>query len=148
MNNYLCIFTICLLLSGCGLPPEPSNVKISRQAADGLTQSSFDQGYLQHLVDEYQQGAEQSLQQRYDANNTPQQERLSQAQASGHYEWIGEHQLAVIELTYNPNPMRVLRVVGITRDQLVTITCISPQGAPLDIKAKTGECAEAISENF
>ncbi|MES9860190.1 MAG: hypothetical protein ABW157_07325 [Candidatus Thiodiazotropha sp. LLP2] len=140
--------TISLLLAGCGFAPEPSNVKISKQSAEGITQSSFDQGYLQQLVEEYQQGAEQSLQQAYDNNNIPQQERVSHAQAKGHYEWIGERQLAVIDLIYSPNPMRVMRVVGIDGDQLVTISCISPQGIHLDINVETGDCAEAISKHF
>ncbi|MES9940381.1 MAG: hypothetical protein ABW105_00630 [Candidatus Thiodiazotropha sp. 6PLUC1] len=139
---------ICLLLAGCGLSPEPSNVKISKQPAEGLTQSSFDEGYLQQLTDEYQKGAEQSLQQTYDRNNIPQHERFSHAQAKGHYEWIGERQLAVIDLIYSNNPMRVMRVVGIEGDQLVTISCISPQGAQLDINSETGDCAEAISKHF
>ncbi|MES9851562.1 MAG: hypothetical protein ABW170_06980 [Candidatus Thiodiazotropha sp. L084R] len=140
--------TMSLLLAGCGFSPEPSNVKISKQSAEGITQSSFDQGYLQRLVEEYQQGAEQSLQQAYDNNNIPQQERVSHAQAKGHYEWIGERQLAVIDLIYSPNPMRVMRVVGIDGDQLVTISCISPQGIHLDINVETGDCAEAISKHF
>ncbi|MES9832642.1 MAG: hypothetical protein ABW139_10420 [Candidatus Thiodiazotropha sp. DIVDIV] len=140
--------TLSLLLAGCGFSPEPSNVKISKQSAEGITQSSFDQGYLQQLVMEYQQGAEQSLQHAYDNNNIPQQERVSHAQAKGHYEWIGERQLAVIDLIYSPNPMRVMRVVGIDGDQLVTISCISPQGIHLDINVETGDCAEAISKHF
>lgn len=147
-RTFLPILTICLILTGCDLSPVPSNVKISKLPADGLTQSSFDQGFLQQQVDEYQLGAEQSLQQTYERNNTPPQERVSHAQATGHYEWIGERQLAVIDLTYTANPMRVVRVVGIEGDHLVTISCISPYGENLDIHAKTGDCAEAISEHF
>jgi hypothetical protein len=147
-TSLLPILTICLTLTGCDLSPIPSNVKVSKQPADGLTESSFDQGFLQQQVDKYQLGAERSLQQTYERNNIPSQERVSHAQANGHYEWIGERQLAVIDLTYTANPMRVMRVVGIENDQLVTISCISPYGENLDIRAKTGDCAEAIAEHF
>jgi hypothetical protein len=138
----------CLLLVGCGFSPAPSNVKISERPADGLTQASFDQGFLQQLVEETRQGAEKSLHEAYERNKIPQQERLSQARTIGRYEWIDGRQLAVIDLSYSANPIRVMRVVGIEADQVVTISCISPLGAPLDIHAKTGECAEALAKHF
>jgi hypothetical protein len=123
-------------------------VKISEEPAEDLTQSSFDQAYLQQLVEKTRQGAEKSLQQAYERNNIPPSERHSHARASGRYEWIGKHQLAVIDLSYSANPMRVMRVAGIDEDKLLTISCISPRGAPMDIHAESGECAEAIARHF
>jgi hypothetical protein len=144
----LLALSLSLLLSGCGITPTPSNVKVSEQPAQGLTESSFDQGYLQQLVEETRQAAEARLQEAYERNRVPSEERFSHAQTSGSYQLIGERQLAVIELSYSANPMRVMRVVGIDGDRLVTISCISPRGAPLDIHAESGECAEAIAKHF
>ncbi len=137
-----------LLLTACDIDLGPSNVKVSEQPAAGLSDTSFDQGYLQQLVEETRQAAEASLQQAYDRNNIPPRERISHAMASGRYERHGEHQLAVIDLSYSANPMRVMRVVGITEDRLLTISCISPQGAPVAFDAANGECAEAIAAHF
>jgi hypothetical protein len=91
---------------------------------------------------------ENSLRQAYDRNNIPPQERSNQPLTQGRYEWIDKQQLAVIELHYSNNPMRVMRVVGIENDELISISCVSPTGTPLDIHAKTGECAESIAEQF
>ena len=140
--------TLILLLSGCDVDLGPSNVKVSEQPADGLTASSFDQGYLLELVEEVRQGAETSLQQAYERNKIPPQERISHAEAVGRYEWIGDRQLAVIELSYSANPMRVTRIVGIEQDRLISISCISPRGDQQDLHAATGECAETLRRRF
>ena len=142
------ILILCLAITGCDLYPTPSNVKIRKQSAEGLSQSSFDHGYLQQLVNEALQGAEQRLRAAYERNNIPADERSSRPQANGRYEWFGPYQLAVIDLSYSANPMRVVRVVGIEGDQLITISCIAPNGMPIDIVAETGECAEAIAHHF
>jgi hypothetical protein len=144
----LLLLSLSLPLGGCGLTPTPSNVKVSEQPAEGLTESSFDQDYLQKLMEETRQAAQARLQQAYERNRVPAEERFSQAQTSGRYALIGAHRLAVIDLSYSANPMRVMRVVGIERDRLVTISCISPRGAPLDIHAESGECSEAIAKHF
>ncbi|MBV2093112.1 MAG: hypothetical protein KUF72_19700 [Candidatus Thiodiazotropha sp. (ex Ctena orbiculata)] len=142
------ILILSLLLSGCDFVPTPSNVKVSKQPADGVTQTSFGQSFLQQLVDEVVTGAELSLSQAYDRNNIPAAERISIPQAVGRYEWFGDKQLAVIDLSYSYNPMRVMRVVGIEADQMVTINCISPTGIPLKMTAPEDECSEAIAEQF
>jgi hypothetical protein len=144
----LLLLSLNLLLGGCGLTPKPSNVKVSEQPAGGLSESSFDQGYLQQLVEETRLAAEARLQQAYERNRVPPEERFSHAQTSGRYELIGSHRLAVIDLSYSANPMRVMRVVGIDGDRLVTISCISPRGAPLEIHTESGECAESITKYF
>jgi hypothetical protein len=142
------ILTVSLLLSACGFVPAPSTVKISEQPTEGLTQSSFDQHYLQQLIEETRQMAEDRLIQAYERNNIPPQERYSHAEASGRYELAGSRKLAVIDLSYSANPMRVMRVVGIVENKLITLSCLSPQGAPLVFAAKEGECADAIVEHF
>ena len=142
------LLACALLLAGCSIDLESSNVKVSEKPAEGLTESSFDQGFLQQLVEETRTAAERNVQQAYERNNIPPQERISHAEAQGRYEWYGEHQLAVIDLSYSANPMRVMRVVGLTGDLLVTISCISPLGAPLEFAASTGECAEALADRF
>ncbi|MEJ2613038.1 MAG: hypothetical protein P8179_24035, partial [Candidatus Thiodiazotropha sp.] len=45
-------------------------------------------------------------------------------------------------------PMRVMRVVGIEADQIITINCISPTGTPLKLTTPKDKCSEAISEQF
>jgi hypothetical protein len=142
------ILIISLTLCGCDLAPTPSNVKVSKQTSDGLTESSFDQGFMQQLIDEVKQGAELSLKQAYDRNNIPAEERISKPQVEGRYEWIGEKQLAIIDLSYSNNPMRVMRVVGIERDEIITINCISPTGSSIKITAPEDECSETIAEHF
>ncbi|MEW8255265.1 MAG: hypothetical protein AB2747_12980 [Candidatus Thiodiazotropha taylori] len=144
----LTILILSLLLSGCDFVPTPSNVKVSKQPADGLTQNSFGRSFLQQLVDEVVEGAELSLSQAYDRNNVPAAERISKPRAEGRYEWIGDQQLAVIDLSYSNNPMRVMRVVGLEADQMITINCISPAGIPLKMTAPEDECSNAIAEQF
>jgi hypothetical protein len=139
---------MCLILSGCGFSPAPSNVKINTQPAHGVTESSFDHGYLQQLIDEVRASAEQSLQQAYDRNNIPQQDRNSKPQISGRYEWMGKHQLAVIDLSYSANPMRVIKIVGVEGEQLISISCISPIGDVIDLRDDSGECSNAIKKEF
>jgi hypothetical protein len=144
----LLALSLSLLLGACGITPTPSNVKVSEQPAQGLTESAFDEDYLQQLVEETRLAAEARLQEAYERNRVPPAERFSHAQTSGSYELLGGRQLAVINLSYSANPMRVMRVVGIDAERLVTISCISPRGAPLDIHATSGECAEAIIKHF
>jgi hypothetical protein len=139
---------LTLLLGGCGFEPNSSNVKISEQPAKGLTESSFDHHYLQQLVDETRQTAEERLVKTYERNNIPPHERFSHAEVSGRYESLGNRLLAVVDLSYSANPMRVMRVVGLAGDKLVTVSCLSPHGEPLVFEAKEGECAEAIATHF
>ncbi|MGD8912175.1 MAG: hypothetical protein PVJ68_05440 [Candidatus Thiodiazotropha sp.] len=142
------VLLLPLLLFGCGLVPNPSNVKISKVPANGVTNSSFDQAYLQQLIETTRKAAEQQLIKTYERNNIPPSERISHAMTSGQYEQRGKRRLAIIELTYSDNPMKVTRVVGIENDQIVTISCISPQGAPVDPFAATGECAESVRQQL
>ncbi|MCU7850721.1 MAG: hypothetical protein KZQ80_00765 [Candidatus Thiodiazotropha sp. (ex Monitilora ramsayi)] len=142
------ILPLLLILVGCDMVTSQSNVKISQVPAHGLTESAFDQGYLQALSEETRAAAEQRLVQAYERNNIPPHERFSHAETQGRYETVGNYRLAVIDLSYNASPMRVKRIVGIAQDQLITISCISPQGKPLDIHAVEGECAEAVKGNF
>ncbi len=144
----LTLLPIVFLLGGCSVDLAPSNVKVSERPAAGLTESSFDQGFLTQLAEETRQSAQLSLQQAYERNNIPPAERYSQARTEGRYEWFGERQLAVVELGYSANPMRVTRVVGVVDDRLVTVSCISPLGEPTDLRAADGECAEALRTHF
>jgi hypothetical protein len=135
---------LLLSLFGCGLDSNPSNVKVSEIPADGLTNSSFDQGYLQQLIKTTREAAEQRLIDAYGRNNISPTERINYAMTSGRYEQRGNRRLAIIDLTYSDNPMKVTRIVGIEKDRLVTISCISPLGAPVNPFAATGECAEIV----
>jgi hypothetical protein len=100
------------------------------------------------LQEEVKAGAELSLKKAYDRNKIPASERISKPLTQGRYEWIGKKQLAVIDLSYQNNPMRVMRVVGIEADQIITINCISPTGTPLKLTTPKDKCSEAISEQF
>jgi hypothetical protein len=136
------------LLAGCSLQPTPSNVKVKQSPANGLTENSFDQGYLQNLSEQTRQAAEQSVQHAYERNNVPPGERNSHAHTSGRYELMGKHKLAIIDLSYSANPMRVTRIVGIAQDSLVTISCISPHGEPVDLRDTASECGSAVNAHF
>ena len=136
------------LLAGCGIQPKPSTVKVKETPANGLTQNSFDQGYLQSLAEETRQGAEHSLQQAYERNKVPPAERYSHAHTSGRYEMLGKYKLAVIDLSYSANPMRVTRIVGIAQDRIVTISCISPKGEPVELRDGKSKCGQTIEDHF
>jgi hypothetical protein len=137
-----------LILGACDIAPSSSNVKLSEAPAEGLTESSFDQSYLDRLIAETREEASQRLEARYESNKVPHQERISRAETSGRYEHLGDHRLAVIDLSYSANPMRVTRVVGIQQDRLITISCISPMGEPIDLLDEEGECSQAVREHF
>jgi hypothetical protein len=139
---------LLLVLSGCGWVPSPSNVKLSEEPANGLTDSSFDMAYLRQLLDTTRETAEQRLIDTYQRNKVPPAERTSHARTSGGYKQIGNRRLAVIELRYTGNPMRVTRIVGIEGERLVTVSCISPHGEPVDPFAETGECAEGVRRHL
>ncbi len=145
--NSLC-FTLGLLLAGCDMAPDTSLVKVASEPAEGLTQSALDQSYLDTLVRETRTAAETRLQQAYEKNRVPPDQRFSHAVASGRYEWFGETQLAVVDLSYSANPMRVTQVVGLINDTQVTVSCISPEGAPLALNGGEGECAQVIAREF
>ena len=136
------------LLAGCGIQPKPSTVKVKEAPANGLTQNSMDQGYLQNLAEETRQGAEHSLQQAYERNKVPAAERYSHAHTSGRYEWLGKHKLAVIDLSYSANPMRVTRIVGIAQDRIITISCISPKGEPIELQDGRSKCSRTVEDHF
>jgi hypothetical protein len=137
---------LILFLFGCDIAPTPSNVKISESPANGLTYSSFDQGYLQQLIETTHQGAEQRLTEAYERNNIPPSERISHPITNGRYEQQSNRRLAIIDLSYSDNPMKVTRIVGIENDRIITISCISPQGKPIDPFAVSGECAESVRQ--
>jgi hypothetical protein len=136
------------LLAGCDLQEQASSVKVKEEPALGLTEHSFDQGYLQDLAEATRKAAEESLQEAYERNRVPPEARLSHAQTRGHYEWLGQRQLAVIDLSYTANPMRVTRIVGIENDRLITVSCISPRGEPLNPFDEGEECGRSVKRYF
>ncbi len=136
------------LLAGCGLQPLPSKVKISEVPANGITDSSFDMAYLQQLIETTRQAAQARLDEAYEDNNVPPEERPSRARTCGRYEQRGGRRLAVIELSYSGNPMRVTRIVGVEGERIVTISCISPKGAPVDPFAEQGKCAANVRRHL
>lgn len=149
MKKSVCaVFLLLSPLCGCDLMERASTVKVKDEPARGLTEHSFDQGYLQNLIEETRQGAEQSLQQAYERNRVPSPDRISHARTQGRYEWLGRRQLAVVDLSYSANPMRVARIVGIANDRLITLSCISPQGEPLDLFNEESDCGRAVKRYF
>ena len=148
MRHTLHTLTLAVLLAGCDLAPDTSLVKVAQEPANGLTSSSLDASYLEALVNETRSAADARLQEAYELNRVPPDQRYSQAQASGRYEWLGERQLAIVDLSYSANPMRVMQVVGLINDQQVTVSCISPKGAPLVLSGGEGECAQVVAKAF
>ncbi|MEJ2402957.1 MAG: hypothetical protein P8171_01510 [Candidatus Thiodiazotropha sp.] len=139
---------LTLLVWGCDSRPGSDRVKVSEQPAQGLIDTSFDQGYLQQLVEETRAGAEARVQEAYTRNNIPPEQRISHAQAEGRFEKYASHRLAVVELGYTANPMRVLRIVGIEQDRLISLSCISPHGEALDLFNKESDCGRGVASYF
>ena len=148
MKNTLYTLVLAVLLAGCDMAPDTSLVKVAQEPANGLTSSSLDESYLEALVNDTRSAAEARLQQAYELNRVPPDQRFSQAKASGRYEWLGNRQLAIVDLSYSANPMRVTQVVGLINDQQVTVSCLSPNGAPLVLTGEEGECALVIAREF
>ena len=148
MKHALHIFALAVLLTGCDMAPDTSLVKVAQEPANGLTSSSLDESYLQALVNETRSAADARLQEAYELNRVPPNQRYSQAIASGRYEWLGERQLSIVDLNYSANPMRVMQVVGLINDRQVTVSCISPNGAPLVLSGGEGECAQVVAREF
>jgi hypothetical protein len=142
------LLLLLLALSGCGFEPDNANIKVSDAPAEGLTDASFDQEYLQKLIGTIRQAAEQRLIEAYERNRIPAAERRSHAITSGHYEQNGSRRLAVVELSYSGNSMRVTRIVGIHDNRLISVSCISPLGEPIDPFAATGECAQSVRKHL
>jgi hypothetical protein len=145
---YPLILALVIPFSGCDRAPDTSLVKVSQVPAQGLTESSLDQSFLQSLITTTRSAAQARLDQAYEKNRVPPNQRYSHAQTDGHYEQFGQRQLAVIELSYSANPMRVTQIVGLIDDRQVTISCISPDGTPSDLLGKESECAQVIAREF
>ncbi|MEL0583394.1 MAG: hypothetical protein AAES65_00700 [Candidatus Thiodiazotropha sp. (ex. Lucinoma kazani)] len=141
------LFLISLLVA-CSQQGSSSTVKVNKAPAQGLSEHAFDQGYLQNLVEDARKAAEKNLIQYYDRDNTPTGERVNHAQTSGRYEWLGRQQIAVVDLSYSANPIQVMRVVGIEQNSLITISCISPYGEPLDLHNMESECGRTVKLQF
>jgi hypothetical protein len=141
---------LCLLalLAGCSNEPDYSDVKVQLSPADGLTSSSLDSYYLQRLIDETREGADKRLAEVYERNKIPQAERYSRAKTEGRFDQLGNHRLAIIDLSYTANPLRVTRLVGIVQDQLISISCVSPGGATVVYASGESHCAEVVRYHF
>ncbi|MET0091331.1 MAG: hypothetical protein ABW068_15160 [Candidatus Thiodiazotropha sp.] len=148
MQRLIIVLILSLPLWGCDIQPGSDRVKVSEQPAQGLADTSFDQGYLQQLVDETREGAEARVQEAYTRNNIPPEQRISHARAEGRFEHYARHRLAVVELSYSANPMRVMRVVGIDQDRLISISCIAPQGEVLDLFDGESDCGRSVAGYF
>lgn len=136
------------MFAGCGQGNSHSDVKVSDLPANGLTSTSFDQDYLQTLVRETRDTAENRLTQAYERNRIPPSERNSHAITEGRFQQFGEHRLAVIDLSYSGNSMRVTRIVGLVQDRLITVSCIAPLGKPVNFLSGEGHCAQAVQQKF
>ncbi|MET0066236.1 MAG: hypothetical protein ABW076_07810 [Candidatus Thiodiazotropha sp.] len=142
------LLALTLSLWGCDRQPASDRVKVSEQPAQGLADTSFDQGYLQQLVEETRLGAEARVQEAYARNNIPPEQRISHARAEGRFEDYATHRLAVVELSYSANPMRVLRIVGIRQDRIISISCIAPSGETLDLFDLESDCGRGVATYF
>ena len=144
----LLIIPIFMLLVGCGQGNSHSDIKVSELPANGLTPASFDHDYLQRLIHETRDAAENRLIQAYEKNRIPPSERNSHALTEGRFQQFGDQRLAVIDLSYSENSMRVTRIVGLVQDRLITISCISPLGKPVNFLSGESHCAQAVQQKF
>ncbi len=144
----LIVLVLTLPVWGCDSRPGSDRVKVNEQPAQGLVDTSFDQGYLQQLVEETRAGAEARVREAYTRNNIPPEQRTSHALAEGRFEAYGSHRLAIVELGYTANPMRVLRIVGIEQDRLISLSCIAPHGEVLDLFDRESDCGRDVASYF
>ncbi|SCZ66453.1 hypothetical protein [Thiohalomonas denitrificans] len=146
--SLLCIILFSLALTGCGGSPHPPNIKVSREPAKGLSSADMDNAYLAALADWTQAAAQERLAETYERNRVPPEGRRGRAHVDARYVEAGGKRLAIVDLAYTGNPVRVARVVGLAGKELVTVSCTSPDGAPIQVLDPGSACGKVVQEAF
>jgi hypothetical protein len=144
--SLLPLLFLVLMVFGCSR--EPPNVKITRRPADGLTRQAMNPAYLQSLEAWTRKAAQENLNSLYQRNEVPQRDRTGKVQVRSRYLMSEGRKLAVIYLAYTGNPVRVARVSGLKGDSLVTVSCTSPDGAPIEILDPKSDCGRTVNRVF
>lgn len=134
-----------LLIVGCAEPP---NVKVMRESANDLFPVTMDDAYLAHLEHWTAEAARARLAESYERNGVALEARVSEPRLRSRYLDTQAGRLAVIEIAYTGSPIRVTRVTGLVNDELITVSCTSPEGAPYDVVSPDDECGRHVHETF
>ncbi|MES9857997.1 MAG: hypothetical protein ABW166_15560 [Sedimenticola sp.] len=133
-----------LILAACADGKKQPVVNISHAPANGLTEMAMDNNYLVKLEQETLETANQRLTETYERNDVPLHARYSRAHVNGRLIEAEGKRLAIIDLTYSESRVWVSRITGVTDSTTHTISCISPEGIPIDILDREGACGEAV----
>ncbi len=142
------VVLLALLVFGCSGSNYPPHIKISREPAKGLEQADFDGAYLASLTEWTRNAAQQRLAETYERNGVPPERQTGRAHVESRYRERDGEKLAVIDLAYSGNPVRVARVVGLEGDEVVTVSCTSSTGAPIDAFDTGTACGQAVHDIF
>ena len=127
--------------------PKPAftdtEVVVSRQPADGITEANFDQAFLANLQSWVVERTMANAQKYLDAANVPQSMRDFTGESTL-IERYG-HRLAVVRVRVGESTPNAT-VVGISGNELVKIGCINRSGA--DVTVTDGPCDSKIREVF
>ncbi|RDH89416.1 MAG: hypothetical protein DIZ77_15845 [endosymbiont of Seepiophila jonesi] len=139
---------LSLTLIGCSVSESPDTISISEEPAGTLTESAMDQDYLQSVRQQTAEAANHRLQQAYERNNIPQQQRNGRARVSGQYIRLHSRKLALLDLSYTTGPVRVTRITGLKAPSIVSISCVSASGKAFDISDIENKCGQAVEQIF
>ena len=139
---------LSLAVVGCDKSPYAPNIKVSREPARGVSATDLDDAYLERLSEWTRAAAQQRLTETYDSNKVSPERRTSRARVNSRYIQIDGKKLAFVDLGYTGNAVRVARITGFKRGEMVTVSCTSPDGAPIQIIEPQSACAEAVRDVF
>ena len=147
-GKHIGLLPLLLALTALGCSRQPPNVKVTRRPANGMNQSAMNPAYLQSLEDWTRRAAEENLKKVYERNEVPQRERASKVQVHSRYLMSEGRKLAVVYLAYTGSAVRVVRVSGLNGKSLVTVSCTSPTGAPVEILDPGSDCGQTVNRIF
>lgn len=139
---------LCVAVVSCDKSPYAPNIKVSREPAKGISATDLDDAYLETLSEWTRATAQRRLTKTYDSNKVSPERRTSRARVSSRYIQIDGKKLAVVDLGYTGNAVRVARMTGLKGGEMVTVSCTSPDGAPIRILEPQSACAEAVRDVF
>ncbi|MEJ1381479.1 MAG: hypothetical protein RPT95_11010 [Candidatus Sedimenticola sp. (ex Thyasira tokunagai)] len=147
-KSWILILLLLLLLTACTDNKKQPVVNITHSPANGLTEAAMDGDYLMRLEQETLDAANQRLTETYERNDVPLHARYSRARVKGRLIEAEGKRLAVIDLTYSESRVWVSRITGVINSTTHTVSCISPEGMPMDVLDPEGACGEAVKQTL
>ncbi|MES9904360.1 MAG: hypothetical protein ABW168_16995 [Sedimenticola sp.] len=139
---------LLLLLTACADNKKQPVVNVSHSPANGLTEAAMDGDYLLRLEQETLDAANRRLAETYERNDVPLNARYSRARVKSRLIEAEGKKLAVIDLTYSESRVWVSRITGVIDATAHTVSCISPEGMPMDVLDPEGACGEAVRDTL